>query len=59
MKRRIKKNKTKKLGRMGRTGMCINFDPKWIKKAWPPLKTPQNDGNVYIINVHVCNSTTS
>ncbi len=28
--------------------MCINFDPKWIKKkAWPPL----NDGNVYIINV--------
>jgi hypothetical protein len=31
--------------------------PKWIKKAWPPRKTHQKDGNVYIINVRVCNTT--
>jgi hypothetical protein len=30
------------------------MDPK---KAWPLRKTPHKDGNVYIINVRVCNTT--
>jgi hypothetical protein len=50
MKRRIKKNKTKKVRTYGRT-------PNGSKKAWPPRKTPQNDGLVYIINMHVCITT--
>jgi hypothetical protein len=28
--------------------------PNISKKAWPPQKTTQNDGYVYIINMHVC-----
>jgi hypothetical protein len=39
MKRRIKKNKTKKVRTYGRT-------PKESKKDWPPQKTSQNDGYV-------------
>jgi hypothetical protein len=26
---------------------------------WPPRKTPQNDGYVFIINMHVRNTTNS
>ncbi len=37
----------------------VDFDPKWIKKGLAPSKTPQNDGYVYIINMHVCNTTNS
>jgi hypothetical protein len=33
--------------------------PNGSKKAWPPLKTPQNDGYVYIFNMYVCNTTNS
>ena len=54
MKRRIKKNKTKKLGRMVAPVNTLILTPNGSKKAWPPLKTPQNDGYVYIINMHVC-----
>ncbi len=59
MKRRIKKNKTKKLGRTVVPVFTLILTPNGSKKAWPPRKTPQNDGNVYIFNVHVCNTTTS
>jgi hypothetical protein len=58
MKRRIKKNKTKKLGHTVAPVFTIILTPNGSKKAWPPRKTLQNDGNVYII-VHVCNTTTS
>ncbi len=33
--------------------------PNGSKKAWPPQKTLQNEGYVYIINMHVCNTTNS
>ena len=33
--------------------------PNGLKKACPPRKTQQNDGYVYIINMHVCNTTNS
>jgi hypothetical protein len=40
-KLKVKKDKTKKLGRTyGRTGIYINFDPKWIKKGLAPSKNP-------------------
>jgi hypothetical protein len=55
----IKKNETKKVSTYGRTGIYINFDTKWIKKGLAPRKTSQNDGYVYIINMHVCNTTNS
>ncbi len=58
MKRRIKKNKTKKLRTIVAPECALILTPNG-KKGLAPLKTPQNDGNVYIINVHVCNSTTS
>ncbi len=29
------------------------------KKAWQPQKIPRNDGYVYIITMHVCNTTNS
>ncbi len=46
---------------MGGAGdiIFIILTPKGSKKAWPPRKTPQNDGYVYIINMHVCNTTNS
>ncbi len=55
----IKKNKTKKLGRMVARVYTLILTPNGSKKAWPPRKTPQNDGYVYIINMHVCNTTNS
>jgi hypothetical protein len=36
----IKKNKTKKVRTYGRTGIYINFYPKWIKKGLAPSKNP-------------------
>jgi hypothetical protein len=36
----IKKNKTKKVRTYGRTGIYINFYPKWIKKGLTPSKNP-------------------
>jgi hypothetical protein len=33
--------------------------PNGSKKASPPRKTPPNDEYVYIINMHVCNTTKS
>jgi hypothetical protein len=56
MKRRIKKNKT--LGHTVAPVFTLILTPNGSKKAWPPRKTPQNDRNVYIFNVHVCNTTT-
>ncbi len=37
----------------------INFGTKKIKKGLAPRKSPQNDRYVYIINMFVCNTTTS
>jgi hypothetical protein len=53
----MKKDKTKKLGRMVAPVYTLILTPNGSRKAWPPLKTPQNDGYVYIINMHVCNTT--
>jgi hypothetical protein len=36
----IKKNKTKIVRTYGRTGIHVNFDPKWIKKGLAPSKNP-------------------
>ena len=44
MKRRLKK----KLGRTVAPVFTIILTPNGSKKAWPPRKTPQNDGYVYI-----------
>ncbi len=46
---------------MGGAGdiIFIILTPKGSKKAWPPRLTPQNDGYVNIINMHVCNTTNS
>ncbi len=44
----IKKNKTKKLGRMFAPVYTLILTPDGSKKAWPPRKTPQNDEYVYI-----------
>jgi len=35
------------------------FTSNGSKKDWPPQKIPRNDGYVYIINMHVCNTTNS
>ena len=43
----IKKDKTKKLGRMVAPYTLI-LTPNRSKKAWPPRKTPQNDGHIII-----------
>jgi hypothetical protein len=41
---------------MGGAGdiIFIILTPNGSKKAWPPRKTPQNDGYVNIINMHAC-----
>ncbi len=46
---------------MGEAGdiIFVILTPNGSKKAWPPRKTPQNDGYVNIINMHVCNTTNS
>jgi hypothetical protein len=42
----------------GRTDTLI-LTPNGSKKAWPSRKTSQKDEYVYIINMHVCNTTNS
>jgi hypothetical protein len=46
---------------MGGAGdiIFIILTPNGSKKAWPPRLTPQNDGYVNIINMHVCSTTNS
>jgi hypothetical protein len=53
----IKRIKHKKLGRMFTPVYTLILTPNKSKKAWPLRKTPQNDGYVYIINMHICNTT--
>jgi hypothetical protein len=45
----------KKLGRMVAPVYTLLLTPNGSKKAWPPRKTPQNDGYVYCISL-ICMS---
>ncbi len=47
------------LGRVMAAVYTLILTPNGSKKAWPLRKTPQNDVYVYIINMHVCNTTNS
>jgi hypothetical protein len=41
---------------MVRPMYTLIFTSNGSKKDWPPQKIPRNDGYVYIINMHVCNT---